>query len=129
MTGVQTCALPISHSRARSEGSRSPIGVFKQNENCIHVKKADVDRAKKAALRRGEDWLGTIHSHTDTKDNPTCWHLSKSDIKSALQWGETVCAIVFVDEEGSRSAVHWYIPAPIPKVIYDAEGLIAAIKS
>lgn len=109
-------------------GTRSPEGdvvitsiapVYHQAKaHSISVEELDILRSKRAALRKDEEFVGTIHSHCDTVEDPVCWHLSKSDIRSALKWGEAVCAVVFVDSNGRRTDVHWYIPHPIPKVNY-----------
>ncbi len=79
-----------------------------------------------AAIRKEQDWIGTIHSHCSAPGDETCSHLSPPDIKSALEWGETVCGLVYVDSGGRRTSVHWYVPYPIPNVIYD-EKLIGEI--
>jgi len=109
-------------------GTRSPEGdvlitkiapvVHIAKSHSIEIDEPDIYRSKRAALRKDEDWIGTIHSHCDTTADPVCWHLSKSDIRSALKWGEAVCGVVFVDSDGHRTDVHWYIPNPIPKVTY-----------
>ena len=33
-------------------------------------------------------------------------------------WGEAICGIIYVDNEGHRSSVHWYVPQPPPDLIY-----------
>jgi hypothetical protein len=110
-------------------GVRSPEGnilitkiapVFHEGSaHQIDVTEADIYRSKRAALRKDEDWIGTIHSHCDTKKDPVCWHLSNVDIRSALAWGEAICGVVFVDDDGRRTEVNWYVPSPIPEVVYD----------
>lgn len=87
----------------------------------IDLKDRHVIRSKMAALRTGNDWLGTIHSHCDTKAEPLCWHMSPTDVKSALEYGEAICGIVFVDQQGHRSEVHWYIPAAPPVIEYNEQ--------
>lgn len=84
----------------------------------IDVEPRDLIHSKISALFNGAEFLGTIHSHCNVEGDPACWHLSKTDIKGALKDGETVCGIVYVDEEGSKSEVHWYIPHPIPTVSF-----------
>lgn len=96
----------------------------------IRYQSIDIHKSKMSGLRKGEEWIGTIHSHCDSPNDPCCWHLSKSDIQSALSYGETVCGIVFVTENGSRTDVHWYIPHPIPEVFYDEKAIrLASIAS
>lgn len=85
----------------------------------IKVNGSGILRSKKAALRQESDWLGTIHSHCSAEGDECCWHLSDDDIKSALQWGEAICGIVYIDSGGHRSTVHWYAPSPLPEVTYD----------
>jgi hypothetical protein len=84
----------------------------------IDIKLRHIMSSKMSALRKKEDWVGTIHSHCNRVTDRCCWHLSKTDIKSALEYGEAVCGIVYVDEKGTRTSVHWYIPRPIPDVAY-----------
>lgn len=76
----------------------------------------EMRRSKIKALKAGADWLGTIHSHPSSEANDTCCHPSESDIKSALKDGETVMAIIYVYEGGSRTSAHFYVPAPIPQI-------------
>lgn len=90
----------------------------KETEKDVTFHRKDILRSKMQALRRGEDWLGTIHSHCSTKEFDCCHHLSPHDIKSAIEFGEVICGIVFVDEEGTRSDVYWSVPNPIPEVTY-----------
>lgn len=85
----------------------------------INIHRRDVWRSKAAALRGDDDWLGTIHSHCSSETDPCCWHLSVADIKSAQEYGEAICGIVYVDNGGKRSSVSWYDPTPLPEVIYD----------
>lgn len=110
-------------------GSRNAVGdIFitkiaavyhKPDPGAIHVEESDIYRSKRAALRQDSDWIGTIHSHcSNPPDNDVCWHLSNADIRSALQWGESICGVVYVDSDGRRSFVHWYVPSPIPAVAY-----------
>lgn len=109
-------------------GSRSDEGNFlitriapithTAKPHSISVTEADITRAKQTALRKGEEFIGTFHSHCDTKKDPVCWHLSDFDIRSALKWGESICGLVFVDSGGARTQVYWYVPQPIPDVIY-----------
>jgi hypothetical protein len=47
-----------------------------------------------------------------------CEHLSKCDIQSALQWGETICGLVYVFNGGRNTSAHWYVPSPLPEVSY-----------
>lgn len=84
----------------------------------VTIKQNGINSAKMAALRKDQEMIGTIHSHCSSTGDECCWHLSNTDIKSALQWGESVCGIVYVDRGGRRTSVHWYVPTPIPEVIY-----------
>lgn len=84
----------------------------------VKIDPDSIIESKEAALVKGVDWLGTIHSHCSTVKDPTCWHLSETDYKSALKWGEAVCGLVYVDRNGTRTFVQWYIPAPVLDVIY-----------
>ena len=77
-----------------------------------------VRRSKTAALRNHEEWIGTIHSHCFMQSSPTCWHLSTTDIETAIKDGESVCGLVYVYNRGRRSDLHWYIPKPLPEVAY-----------
>jgi hypothetical protein len=108
-------------------GSRNETGVEIQDivpirhvgdPDKIDVKGADIRNTKISALFMGAEFLGTIHSHCYVPEDPCCWHLSKTDIKSALKDGETVCGLVYVYDAGKRSDVHWYLPHPIPTVEY-----------
>lgn len=73
-----------------------------------------VRSSKMKALRAKQDWIGTIHSHPTTDEDQCCWHPSDADIKIALADGEVVMGIVYVFEKGSRTSVHWYVPAAPP---------------
>lgn len=118
---------PIEHIAALF-GSRSSNGdiEIERIESIRHTATADyaviqdddMRRSKLSALRKETNWLGTIHSHCWTEEVACCWHLSSADIESALEYGETVCGIVYVFDGGQKSSVHWYIPNPIPKVSY-----------
>lgn len=77
-----------------------------------------LQKSKTTAIKDGEEWLGTIHSHCYVASNPTCWHLSETDINSAIMDGETICGLVYVYARGRRSDVSWYIPQPLPEVGY-----------
>jgi proteasome lid subunit RPN8/RPN11 len=74
-----------------------------------HGKRA-IPNSKIKALYSGADWLGTIHSHCQSTRYDTCGHPSESDIKSALENGESIMAIVYVFEDGTRTEVSWYKP-------------------
>jgi hypothetical protein len=82
----------------------------------FEIKNYNIRKAKMAALRKGSDFVGTIHSHIWSPEVYTCGHMSRQDIKDALQSGETICGIVLVYKEGHRTEVSWYVPAPLPKV-------------
>jgi hypothetical protein len=109
-------------------GTRSPEGnvlitriapiEHTSNSGAIYIKNGAIQRSKRSALRAEADWLGTIHSHCDAPNDPACWHLSDSDIRSALSDGESISGIVFVDQGGTRTTVHWYVPQPLPIAIY-----------
>lgn len=123
--------FPLEHMAALY-GRRSDEGnviiteivpIATGTKDSISIHKSVIDKSKRAALRRQEDWLGTIHSHCSSPGDYCCWHLSSSDIKSAMSWGETICGVVHVDEGGKRSSVHWYVPAPLPQVYYDEKSL------
>lgn len=75
-----------------------------------------MQRSKIKALASGADWLGTIHSHPHTPECETCWHPSATDQKSAIKDGETIMGIVYVYSGGTRTEVHWYVPASPPIV-------------
>ncbi len=119
--------FPVEHFAA-IYGTRTPDGNVKitriapvehtSNAGAVYLKKGAIQRSKKSALRGEVDWLGTIHSHCDTKKDPSCWHLSDPDIKSALADGESISGIVFVDQGGHRTEVHWYVPMPLPTAVY-----------
>lgn len=85
----------------------------------VKVGNAGILKSKRAALRNEKEWLGTIHSHCSDDGDWCCEHLSDTDIKSALLWGEAICGVVHVDTKGSRSSVHWYVPSQPPEVIYE----------
>jgi proteasome lid subunit RPN8/RPN11 len=87
----------------------------------VEVKNEAMIRSKIHALRKGAEFIGTIHSHCSTDTEQTCWHLSTTDIKSALKDGESVCGVVYVYDGGHRTEVHWYVPSPLPKVIFKGE--------
>ncbi len=118
---------PIEHVAALF-GSRSSDGDliitrieplrYEATEDDVTVQDRDMRRSKLSALRKESEWLGTIHSHCWTKEVDCCWHLSGADIESALEFGESICGIVYVFDEGKKSSVHWYVPHPIPKVKY-----------
>jgi hypothetical protein len=88
--------------------------------DAIKIEGASIHKSKMSALKKREDWIGTIHSHCFVKNDPTCWHLSRTDMLSAMQYGETVCGLVFVTKSGGkRTSVHWYVPHPMPEVVYE----------
>ncbi len=96
----------------------SPVAHTSDADGVNLKHKNGILRSKIAALRLDEEFLGTIHSHCFRPEDPTCWHLSAMDIRTALEWGETICGLVYVDDGGRHTDVHWYVPAPIPVVIY-----------
>lgn len=75
-------------------------------------------RSKIKALKAEADWIGTIHSHPDLPESPCCEHPSPSDIRSALEDGETVMAIVYLKRKGAGLSSHvgWFIPKVPPKI-------------
>lgn len=105
----------------------API-VHTSTVDAIDIKGIAIRKSKMSALRKDEEWLGTIHSHCHMKSDPCCWHLSKSDIKSALSYGEAICGLVYVSDRGSKTSVHWYVPHPIPEVFYDEKSLRRACR-
>lgn len=92
-------------------------------EAAIHLDNGgnSIRKSKMSALRKQEDWIGTIHSHCHRENDPCCQHLSDCDIQSAVSYGEAVCGLVYVYAEGTRTDVHWYIPNPLPEVLYVRE--------
>lgn len=93
-----------------------PIVGATSTEDAVNYNQNHVRRSKMKALRKSQDWLGTIHSHCFTKEVVTCPHPSPTDIKTAISDGEVVMGIVYVCDEGRESSVFWYVPSPLPTV-------------
>lgn len=83
-----------------------------------HYGDKQIPRAKMKALRKGAEFIGTIHSHCLSKHFDCCGHPSDADIRTALKQGEAVMGIVYVYQGGQRTEVNWYVPKPQPEVIY-----------
>lgn len=112
---------------AMLRGERTTEGVIihgivpiphRANENGIGDYTKDLVRAKMAALRKGSELVGSIHSHCDPDNRSTCEHMSVADIRSGVRDGELVCGIVYVWDGGHRTEVHWYQPVALPEVEY-----------
>ncbi len=77
-----------------------------------------IPKAKISALRKDQEFLGTIHSHCSTPECKACEHLSAQDIITALHDGELICGVVYVYKAGTRSDVNWYVPTLPPRIQY-----------
>ena len=84
----------------------------------LDPKKGVIEWSKTQAIKNGDEWLGTIHSHCHRATDPACWCLSEQDVRTAMAWGESVCGLVYVYDRGKRTSLHWYIPQPLPEVAY-----------
>lgn len=78
-----------------------------------------ITRSKRAALRVGLEFVGTIHSHVwDKQDAFTCEHLSPDDQRTSAINGELLSGIIYVYNQGRSTEVHWYEPQVPPEVTY-----------
>lgn len=108
-------------------GSRTPEGVIiadivaiphTATTQMINYDEHHIPKSKIKALEAGYEFVGTIHSHPSTPRSATCAHPSDPDIQSALENGELVMAIVYVYAKGTKTDVAWFVPAPLPEVVY-----------
>ena len=86
-------------------------------DGCYFLDKT-ITRSKMSALRAEKEFVGTIHSHCHQPAVETCEHMSELDTQSAVKFGELVCGIVYVFDEGHKTEVHWYVPIALPEVDY-----------
>ena len=78
-----------------------------------HVYQSKID-----ALQSGMDWIGTAHSHCNSRRVDACQHPSLLDLETAAVHGEIVSLIVYVYDEGRATEVNWFVPHPPPEVAY-----------
>ncbi len=105
-------------------GQRAPNGdvmitrlehiAGRTSESQVEISDHNIRKSKISALRGQDDWLGTIHSHCWTKEVDCCGHLSEADVLSAVEFGETICGVVYVYDSGKKSVLNWYVPTPLP---------------
>ena len=89
---------------------------FTGDENGLAIQDRHIRSSKIKALRQQSDWLGTIHSHGSTAESSSCPHLSDTDIRSAIEYGEAICGVVHVYDEGKKTEICWQVPTPRPMV-------------